>query len=180
MGDDLDDLGRRIDRIEHALRRSPDGPARTPAPPEIRSARSIVNRVDDVWVAVTEGNERVAAAIDGLRAELGRLTAALRAPDHSQDESDRADRAVHLRLNRVEESLAGIAARLEELATVVRPAEDAAASATRAVVEELGGEVRGLVNRVDGLARALEASAVRSADGTLAERLGRLRDQFRR
>lgn len=185
MADDLDDLGRRIDRIEHALRRSPDGPARTPAAPEIRSARSIVNRVDDVWVAVTEGNERVAAAIGGLRAELGRLTAALHAPDQSQDEGDPADPAepdpaIHLRLNRVEEALAGIAARLEELATVARPAEDAAASTTRAAVEELGGEVRGLANRVDGLAQALEASAARSADATLAERLGRLRDQFRR
>lgn len=161
MADDFDELGLRLDRVEHALRRSPDSPSRTPAGPEIRSARSIVNRVDDVWVAVTEGNERVAAAIDGLRVELGRLAAAVRAPEQSQAEGDPAgvdgrlqrieealarmgetaepDPAVHLRLNRVEEGLAGIAGRLEELVI-----------------------------------------AARSADETLAERLGRLRDQFRR
>ena len=303
MADDLDELGRRLDRIEDALRRPPEGPTRTPAGPEIRSARSIVNRVDDVWVAVTEGNDRLVTAVESLRTEFARLAAALVPPDTTEDESDQLDQdsdpdqqrepgswkpklripesglprtgsdglvdqlgdrlsrieealadiagpnvalgerldrieqllahpptgtadtpaevarllaahqaatealdgrlgrmeealarvatedgsdpAVHLRLNRVEEALAGIAGRLEELAAASRTAarsgaDDADGNGVQAAVDALGSEVRRLVGRVEGLAQALEAPAVRSNDGTLVDRVGRLRDQFRR
>lgn len=287
MADDLNDLGRRIDRIELALRRPPENSSRS-AGPEIRSARSIVNRVDDVWVAVTEGNDRLLTAVDGLRAELSRLAdalltadppraeggppdahadpgpdqpadpgsgeplllagnptgtadalggrlqqieeavaalaspsepgddldgrlarieqllAALGPPSDSGDaadapgrlqrieetltrlaESGQPDPAVHLRLNRVEEALAGIAGRLEELRSAAHaapadPDDEGTGWGAQAAVEVLSGEVRTLASRVDGLAQALEASAARAADATLAERVGRLRDQFRR
>lgn len=196
MADDLDELGRRLGRIEHALDHSPGVPARTPAGPEIRSARSIVNRIDDVWVAVTEGNERLVAAVDGLRAELARLTAALivadplEAPPAGAGEEGRSRRraggaepAVHLRLNRIEEALAGIAGRLEELAVgatgpQVEPAERP--GGTTGPGDELRSEIRGLAERVDALAQAVEAAAARSTDATLVDRLGRLREQFRR
>lgn len=222
VADDLDELARRLDRIEELLRRSPSSPSRVPPGPEVRSARSIVSRIDDVWVAVTEGNERVVATIDQLRTgaggaaagagagqtgqepppaeelgprldgieqalaalvrpgtatigeladRLGRIEEALAA----QTGVEEADPAVHLRLNRIEEALAGIAGRLGEptAGTVDKP--DWAAG-----VERLEAEVHRLGLRIDALATALELSAARSTDGTLTDRLGRLRDQFRK
>ncbi len=252
MADDSDDLVSRLDRIEELLRRRASAPASVPAGPEVRSARSIVGRIDDVWVAVTEGNERVVTAIgemtgasrpptpaagpgaqngkappaDGPPADgppagavdravaadlVGRVDAALAglaeersAVEHVSARLDRIDEqltaladvggaedrlrriedlltphgaaeaeedtAVHLRLNRIEEALAGIAGRLSDAA---------AGAAAGAASQPLEAEIRGLARQVEAIARAVEASAARTGDGTLTDRLGRLRDQFR-
>lgn len=222
VADDLDELARRLDRIEELLRRSSASPSRVPPGPEVRSARSIVNRIDDVWVAVTEGNERVVATIDQLSAGAGggaavagagpagqesppaealgprldgieQALAALARPDTAtmgevadrlgrieaalaaRADVEEADPAVHLRLNRIEEALAGIAGRLDE--PTAHRAEDRDGAAA---VRDLEAEVRRSGQRIDALATALEASAARSTDGTLTDRLGRLRDQFRK
>lgn len=246
VADDPDELARRLERIEGLLRRSPSSPSVVPPGPEVRSARSIVSRIDDVWVAVTEGNERVAAAIDQLRTgagvaagvagadggdgspptpdrargghepgppgpqamtrledsvlqvgtrldaidqalaaltrpgtatigevadRLGRIEEALAARGGGEDVGP----AVHLRLNRIEEALAGIAGRLGETAAA---GYDGPGPTTG--FERLEVEIGRLGQRIESLATALEASAARSADGTLTDRLGRLRDQFRR
>lgn len=294
MADDADDLASRLDRIEALLRRRGATVATAaPAGPEVRSARSIVSRIDDVWVAVTEGNERVVAAIaattgrsapggadqepeaqppgtadvetavhalaarlDHIDATLaglhapssaplerieavltrlagselagepvgprldrieqaqvdlreselaGRLGAieqhlaraagerpgaaaeALAATTQAIDErlarieealattdAPEDDRAVHLRLNRIEEALAGVAERL------AGPPSAQDAGAGGAAAAQLHADVQQLTERVEALARAVEEAAARSGDGTLTDRLGRLRDQFRR
>ena len=299
MADDSDDLVSRLDRIEALLRRRASASASVLAGPEVRSARSIVGRIDDVWVAVTEGNERVVAAIgemtgasrpptppvspgarngqspaddlpagdspaeavdravavalvdridaaiaglaeersavdselwarlagieqavgaimlreppaarlDGIEAALAalaqpagatsdglggrldrieeRLGALATAGAGGDDRLSRiedlltplaaaeraeVDSAVHLRLNRIEEALAGIAGRLSEAAAD----PDAAAGG-----QPQEAEIRRLTQQVEAIARAVEASAARAGDGTLTDRLGRLRDQFR-
>jgi len=161
VADDTDDLAGRLDRIEELLRRRAGLAPAAAAGPEVRSARSIVSRIDDVWVAVTEGNERVIAAIADVHA--GARPAAAEADDP----------AVHLRLNRIEEALAGIAGRLAD------PGAGADAAGAGAI-EGLGAEVRRLAQQVEAMARAVEAAAPRWGDGTVGDRLGRLRDQFRR
>ena len=152
--DEQDALSDRLDRIEQLLRRPPAGSPPLPAGPDVRSARSIVNRVDDVWVAVTEGNERVERALDSLRADVAAVAAAMAGlegsvkPQHripvtglhrtgdtpgtgddnpagtaapgtaapGTDVGGGAEPGLYLRLNRIEEALAGIAARLDAMA----------------------------------------------------------------
>ena len=157
MADDVDDLASRLDRIEGLLRRGAVPAAHVPAGPEVRSARSIVSRIDDVWVAVTEGNERVVASIERLRPG-----------------GDGADEVAG-RLRLIEEALAGIADLLGE-----RGGGPVGTADLPAAVERLDGEIRRLGQRMDALARAVETSATRSGDSTLTDRIGRLRDQFRR
>lgn len=224
MADDPDELGSRLDRIEQLLRQRPETPP-VPAGPPVRSARSIVSRVDDVWVAVTEGNERVAGGIEGavgsIRADLAALAAAVatlsgtapgtggggvgdtgggecsggdegcggEVPGWAASAEKDDDEGVHQRLNQIEEALAGIASRLEGLSAMSLapppplpgPTDDVAVAAVvTALVERVVDEVGRLSRRVDGLARNLEASAARSAEDTLAQRVTRLREQFRR
>lgn len=58
--DPLEEVLERLRRLEHLVAEG----GRGTGGPAVRSARSIVGRLDDVWVAVTEGNERLAAAVD--------------------------------------------------------------------------------------------------------------------
>ncbi|HEX2700112.1 MAG TPA: hypothetical protein VHM89_07910 [Acidimicrobiales bacterium] len=184
--DDPGDLARRLDRIEELLRRAPS--ASVAAGPEVRSARSIVSRIDDVWVAVTEGNERVLDTIERLGAVRPGPTGGADHPSDAAGGPGGVDgpgpspaEAVHLRLNRIEEALAGIAERIAAQDGGARTGAGPDGGAeVAAAVRHLDAEVRRLAQRVDALAHAIEASATRSADGTLTDRLGRLRDQFRR
>ena len=190
--DDPGDLARRLDRIEELLRRAPS--ASVAAGPEVRSARSIVSRIDDVWVAVTEGNERVLDTIERLGAVRPGPTGGADYPSDAAGGPSGGPgggartgagpspaEAVHLRLNRIEEALAGIAERIAAQDGGARTGAGPDGGAeVAAAVRHLDAEVRRLAQRVDALAHAIEASATRSADGTLTDRLGRLRDQFRR
>ncbi|HET7489059.1 MAG TPA: hypothetical protein VFJ85_14105 [Acidimicrobiales bacterium] len=150
VADDRDQLAARLDRIEEMLRR-----LNRPAGGDGRNARSVAGRLDDVWVAVTEGNERVVAAVERLGEDRTGASA-----------GDTEATVVHLRLNRIEETLAAIAQRLVAPGWV--PPVDGTG---------LEAEVRRLAERVDALAQALEGPA---ADASPSPRLTRLRDQFRR
>ncbi len=64
--DPLEEVLERLRRLEHLVGRlAGEGGGAGGAP--VRSARSIVGRLDDVWVAVTEGHERLADNLAGLR-----------------------------------------------------------------------------------------------------------------
>jgi len=69
MDDPLDEMARRLERIEQLLSQAA-GASGAP-----RSMGSVARRLDDVWLATTEGNERTAATL----AELGRRLAAVEA-----------------------------------------------------------------------------------------------------
>ena len=111
MADPLEELSARLARIEALLTRQAGAGARVDAAPPARSTRSIVGRLDDVWVAVTEGNQRLTGALDDLRAVLADGPTPV--ADHRDDPA--VDPALHLRLNRIEEALAGIADHLRRL-----------------------------------------------------------------
>lgn len=68
MDDALEDVARRLGRLEQLL-------ARTEPGGDLRSARTIVRRLDDVWAATTEGNERTAAALTDLAGRLAAIEA---------------------------------------------------------------------------------------------------------
>lgn len=163
MAEPLEELSRRLDRIEQLLRSQPGAGG-----PEARPARSIVTRLDDVWVAVTEGNERVAAAVERLTPP-GPAGVAVPAGAATGE-------AVHLRLNRIEEALAGIAGRLDTAAPPPPAGLEAAVADLAARVEAELAELR---DRVDRLAAAAAAAAP-SAEGSPADRLGRRRGPLRR
>lgn len=69
MDDPLEEMARRLERIEQRLSQA-GSTGGTP-----RSMGSVVRRLDDVWLATTEGNERTAATL----AELGARLAAVEA-----------------------------------------------------------------------------------------------------
>lgn len=77
MADPIEDVARRLDHIEQLLGRLTHAGPAPDSGPGLRSARSVVGRLDDVWVTVTEGNERVTAALADLGARVAGLEKAV-------------------------------------------------------------------------------------------------------
>ena len=157
-------MAQRLARLEDLLSQRLAGPGRSEAGSELRSARSIVGRLDDLWVAVTEGNERLAAAL----ARLGREPAPGGGGEQGP-EPVAPSPADSLRLNRIEEALAGIGDRLASLeagiggrlasleAGLAAPARPEAAGedAFVALSARLAAALQDLGRRVDALAGAI-------------------------
>jgi hypothetical protein len=145
----LEELVRRVGHLEELLAQRPP---RSEAGPELRSARSIVGRLDDVWVAVREGNERLAAALE--ESGPGRRTAQLAAVEEALAEVLRRLAASEERSSGP--ALAEAVTKLQRRLARLTPPDLAPLEAQVAALgDRLEAKVDDLARRVDVIADAM-------------------------